>query len=135
MREEELLAVPEGGYGGEAALAFPAPLPQQEGQRRHRRVSCLRRRGLRGCAGGFHSSFPWWLRLGTGLPVGQQLSTQHSAPSRPPPRFPRGAERKAQCLVIFDPFIRLWVLPICRSVSFSHLKIFKILKLYSKTEN
>lgn len=77
MREEELLAVPEGGYGGEAALAFPAPLPQQEGQRRHRRVSCLRRRGLRGCAGGFHSSFPWWLRLGTGLPVGQQLSTQH----------------------------------------------------------
>jgi hypothetical protein len=30
VREEELLAVAEGGDGGEAALAFPAPLAQQE---------------------------------------------------------------------------------------------------------
>jgi len=31
VREEELLAVAEGGDGGEAALAFPAPLAQKEG--------------------------------------------------------------------------------------------------------
>lgn len=92
MREEELLAVPEGGDGGEAALAFPAPLPQQEGQRRHRRVSRRRLRGRRrGCAGGFHSSFPrWLLRLGwvrwvLDFPL---VSSQHWAPSRSPPRLP-----------------------------------------------
>jgi len=91
MREEELLAVPEGGDGGEAALAFPAPLPQQEGQRRHRRVSRRRLRGRRGCAGGFHSSFPL-------APVGH-WTFRWSAP-----RFPRGAQRRAQGLLCFDPF-------------------------------
>jgi hypothetical protein len=57
VREEELLAVAEGGDGREAALAFPAPLAQKERQRSHRRVRRRRLRGRgRACSGGFHSS-------------------------------------------------------------------------------
>lgn len=64
--EEELLAVAEGGDGGEAPLAFPAPLPQQERQRRHRRV----RRGGCGCSAAFHF-------LGVSVSIPGLISARH----------------------------------------------------------
>jgi len=76
VREQELLAVAEGGDCREAALSFPAPLAQKERQRSHRRVRRRRLRGRRACAGGCHSSFLG----GSGWAVDSPLVSR-SAPS------------------------------------------------------